>query len=150
MPDSLRYFPVRSADDQLDVARILHDGLAEVGNRCLLAYEGQEVGVAELRARVASIQRQLARRGLKARQRVAVMLTNSVDHIALIYALILFGAVWIPVNVRLRGAGLSYVIDHSRPDLLIFDAEFATATEKKLCDFDRLVFSNKKGQHERF
>ena len=42
------------------------------------------------------------------------MLPNSVDHIALIYALILSGAVWVPVNVRLRGAGLSHVVRHSQ------------------------------------
>ena len=85
---------------------------------------------AELSARTARIQLQLRRRGVQPGHRVAVMLPKSVDHIALIYALILSGAVWVPVNVRLRGAGLSHVVRHSRPELLIFDPAFEEAVSE--------------------
>ncbi|MGB6103108.1 MAG: AMP-binding protein [Pusillimonas sp.] len=121
------YFQKRCAEDQLDVISLLSERLTEGSNRCVIAYEGREVCVAEMRARVAHVQAQLCRAGLKPRDRVAVMLSNSVEHIALIYALILYGAVWVPVNVRLRGAGLVYIVEHSRPSLMIFDSEFEGA-----------------------
>jgi crotonobetaine/carnitine-CoA ligase len=121
------YFPKRCAGDQLDVIRLLHEGLTSADDRCVIAYEGRHVTIEEMRTRVAQVQADLRRAGLKPRDRVAVMLSNSVDHIALIYALILFGAVWIPVNVRLRGAGLAYIVEHSRPELMVFDSEFEQA-----------------------
>jgi crotonobetaine/carnitine-CoA ligase len=124
MTDFSNYFPKRCPGDQLDVICLLREGLQKAGDRWAFVCEGSEVSVAELKSRIAQVQAKLISAGLKPGQRVALMLANSVDHVALIYALILVGAVWIPVNVRLRGAGLSYIIEHSKPEFLIFDAEF--------------------------
>ncbi|HVZ45188.1 MAG TPA: AMP-binding protein [Ramlibacter sp.] len=121
------YFPKRFPQDRLDIAPLLFEGLRSVDGRCILACEGREVTGAELGARAATLQASLAARGLKAGDRVAVMLSNSLDHIALLYALFLSGIVWVPVNVRLRGAALAYVLEHSRPALLVFDEEFEEA-----------------------
>jgi crotonobetaine/carnitine-CoA ligase len=121
------HFQQRADGDQLDVARLLHAGLTEGRDRIVLAYEGRNISVAELENRVARVQAGLRRVGLRPGQRVAVMLSNSVDHIALIYALILSGVVWIPVNVRLRGAGLLHIIEHAQPKLLVYDPEFEDA-----------------------
>ena len=129
MTDFSHYFEKRGTDDQLDVLRLLHEGLLTGHERCLVAYDGREVGAREMRSRVAQIQTQLRQAGLKPKDRVAVMLSNSVEHIALIYALILYGAVWVPVNVRLRGASLAYIIGHSRPALLVFEPAFEEAVD---------------------
>ncbi|MBG9387989.1 AMP-binding protein [Caenimonas aquaedulcis] len=118
------YFPKRTDGDQLDVVALLQQGLARGSERCVIAYEGEAVTAGQMRTRVAQVQAQLRGAGIGAGDRVAVMMSNSVEHVALIYALILSGAVWIPVNVRLRGAGLDYIVRHSRPALLVFDAEF--------------------------
>ena len=123
MTGLFHHFQKRGTDDRLDVIRLLQEGLLKEA-RCLMAFEGRQVSACELRGRVAQIQAQLRQAGLKPDDRVAVMLSNSVEHIALIYALILYGAVWIPVNVRLRGAGLAYIIEHSRPAMLVFEPEF--------------------------
>ena len=133
MTDFRHYFPERFAGDQLDVVHLLHAGLARVGARCLLAYEGRRIDVADLSDRVVEFQTELRRMGLRPGERVAVMLPNSVDHIALIYALILLGAVWVPVNVRLQGAGLSYVVDHARPTLMVIGPEFEEAARDLTC-----------------
>lgn len=119
-----KYFSKRIDGDQLDVIALLQQGLARGSERCVIAYEGQAVTAGQMRTRVANVQAQLHQAGIKAGDRVAVMMSNSVEHVALIYALILSGAVWIPVNVRLRGAGLDYIVEHSRPALMVFDAEF--------------------------
>ena len=124
------YFPKRIDGDQLDVIALLQQGLARGSERCVIAYEGQAVTAGQMRTRVADVQAQLREAGIKSGDRVAVMMSNSVEHVALIYALILTGAVWIPVNVRLRGAGLDYIARHSRPALMVFDAEFEEAVSQ--------------------
>lgn len=124
MTDFANYFPQRIQGDRLDVIPLLQQGLERGGERCVLAYEGHEVSEAEMRARVVDVQAQLAEAGIRPGDRVAVMLSNSIEHVALIYALILSGVVWVPVNVRLRGAGLAYIVGHSCPALLVYDAEF--------------------------
>jgi len=121
------YFKQRIDSDQLDVIPLLYLGLTQGGERCIVSYEGREVTANEMCARVGGVQAQLRHAGVRPGDRVAVMLSNSVEHIALIYALILYGAVWVPVNVRLRGMGLAYIVEHSRPVLMVFDDEFEEA-----------------------
>lgn len=121
------HFKRRLVDDQLDVAALLYRGLTSRTDRHVFSYEGREISLTELTSRVALAQTALRRIGIQPGARIAVMVSNSIDHIALIYALILFRAVWIPVNVRLRGAGLSYIVEHSRPALFIYDREFEQA-----------------------
>src|SRR4051795_9659619 len=67
----------------------------------------------------------LQRRGLKQGERVAVMLDNSPDHLAVIFGLAKAGMVWVPVNTRLKGDGLAYILDHSAPSLLLAEAALA-------------------------
>lgn len=152
MADWSAYFRARSERDRLDVIPLLHEGLQRAGDQCVVSYEGTDVMGADMRARVSRIQARLRGRGLRAGDRVAVMSSNSVDHIALIYALILFGAVWVPVNVRLRGAGLAYVIEHSRPALLVFDADFAAAVSGldgvSACSLDEWVDAAEAGDDD--
>lgn len=127
MTNHFLYFPKRFDDDQLDVIQVLHQGLSGDGARRIFVYEGRSVSVGEMREKVCQMQLRLRDAGVLPKHRVAVMLSNSIDHIAIIYALILSGAVWVPVNVRLRGAGLEYIFEHSRPELLVTEDEFEDA-----------------------
>lgn len=119
------FFTPRMADDRLTAAPLIHAGLLDDDNRVRITFEGRSLQTGELRARVAALQAVLAARGLRPGQRVAVMLGNSDEQIVLIYALILSGLVWIPINTRLRGPGLDYPFEHARPDLVVADDEFA-------------------------
>ncbi|MCP3469039.1 AMP-binding protein [Bradyrhizobium sp. CCGUVB1N3] len=56
---------------------------------------------------------------------VAVMLGHHLDHITIFFALMKLGAVQVPINVNLRGPGLAYIIDHSAPELLVADGDYA-------------------------
>ncbi len=69
--------------------------------------------------KVAATQQALAGLGVRPGRRVAVMLPNSVDHAALILALVCMRAVWVPVNPRLRGAPLTHQLASAVPDLVI-------------------------------
>lgn len=119
------FFPQRSREDQLTTAPLIHAGLMMDEQAVRITFEGRSLKTAQLRQRVAALQQVLAAQGLTAGQRVAVMLGNSDAQIVLIYALILSGLVWIPINTKLRGPGLDYPFEHARPDLVVGDGEFA-------------------------
>ena len=57
------------------------------------------------------------------RARVAVMARNSPAVAALILAISRLGAVWVPINPALRSTGLSYIIKHSQPHIVLTDDE---------------------------
>ncbi|EJL83663.1 acyl-CoA synthetase (AMP-forming)/AMP-acid ligase II [Herbaspirillum sp. CF444] len=119
------YFPVRSEHDALDVVPLLHEGLLNNGERTLLDFNGVKTSFRDMAARVAAMQTWLADRGVRQGDRVALMLENGLDHMALIYALMLTGVVWVPVNTRLKAPGISYLLGHCTPDLFIAQRTFA-------------------------
>lgn len=119
-----RYFPTRSDDDQLDIITQLRRGLAGRADRRLLVFDDEVWTVGGMSATVADMQAMLAAHGVRTGDRVLVMLKNDPLHIALIYAVMLSGAVWVPVNTRLKSAGIAYQLGHSKPRLAIVDEDF--------------------------
>lgn len=57
------------------------------------------------------------------------MLDNHLDHISLIYALILSGIIWVPVNTKLRSVGIQYILTHCKPDLVITESGYRNFIE---------------------
>ena len=129
-----RYFPVRSESDQLDAVSVLALGLQGDARRLLVQFEGEPWSVGKMSERVAVIRRWLARCGLKRGDRVATMLLNSPDHVALIYALILSGLVWVPINTRYKSASVAYLLGHCRPLQLICEAVFEPVVAQALAE----------------
>ncbi|PUA16372.1 AMP-binding protein [Glaciimonas sp. PCH181] len=119
------YFPVRSSRDNLDVVPLLHDGLMQLGSRTLIDFNGTRTSFDDMAQRVGAMQSWLEAKGVVRGDRVALMLENGLDHIALIYALMLSGVVWVPVNTRLKGPGISYLLAHCKPTLFIAQRGFA-------------------------
>jgi crotonobetaine/carnitine-CoA ligase len=140
-----KYFPERLTGDALDVVPLLQAGLQGDDAECLIAFEGASITRRQLRERVARTQQALLQKGLRQGDHVAVMLSNSPEHIALIYALVACGLVWIPVNTKLRGASLGYVLEHAQPRLLVSEPEFRevlageTLPRTPMADLDDLV-----------
>jgi crotonobetaine/carnitine-CoA ligase len=85
---------------------------------------GEDITFRKLESCVNRLANGLAELGVAAAQRVAVILANHPDHIFTFFALAKLGAVWVPVNTNLRGAGLELIIEQSAPRTLIADAEF--------------------------
>jgi crotonobetaine/carnitine-CoA ligase len=124
-----KYFPVRAEDDRLDVVSVLYAGLSGDPRRRLLTFEGEAWTAGRMAARVAALQQVLREQGIRAGDRVALMLGNSPSHIAFIYALILSGATWVPVNTKFKSAGIEYLLGHCKPRLIVADPEFAAEIE---------------------
>lgn len=118
------YFAQRHALDALDCAPLVHAGLLASADRPLLHFDDHAVTAAEATQRIAQFQRWFREQGLVPGDRVAVMLGNGVDHVHLIYALIVSGLVWVPVNTKLRRAGLDYLLGHAKPKRFVSEPEF--------------------------
>ena len=127
-----QHFPVRCADDRLDVVSFLECGLATTPDRTIFEFGDDKWTVGRFARHVAGMQSWLEQRGMRRSQRVAVMLDNSPDHIALIAALILAGITWVPINTRQKVAGLQYVLDHCKPDLVVAGVEYRDLWQKAL------------------
>ena len=72
----------------------------------------------------------LAKLEVKSGDRVAVMMANSWASLATVFGLARSDVTWIPINTRLRGPNLSFLLDHSDPALIICDSDLvATIVE---------------------
>ncbi|MFM0466727.1 AMP-binding protein [Paraburkholderia strydomiana] len=127
------YFAHRHSNDELDCVPLLAAGLRRDPARTIVHFEDRAISCEDAARHVVQLQRWFAAQGLKQGDRVAVMLGNSPEHIHLIYALHLSGLVWVPVNTKLRAAGLEYLLQHAEPKLFVVDDEFDSVTAQLDC-----------------
>ena len=100
--------------------------------RTFARFDGAAVTFGALDRRSAALATTLRRQGHAPGTHVAVMLRNSVDALVVILGLARAGLVWVPVNIGQRGAGLAYLLDHSRPAVVI--AEHDLVPEIAACE----------------
>jgi fatty-acyl-CoA synthase len=67
--------------------------------------------------------------GVEPGNRVAIMLLNSLDYIALYFAIARIGAIAVRLNFRLTPAELSYIINDSGPSLVVFHSSRTSQLE---------------------
>ncbi|WP_158958326.1 AMP-binding protein [Paraburkholderia acidisoli] len=116
-----------SADD--NIPKLLRDCAAGNPGHVFCRSGDTSLTYAELNARVNRLANGLARAGVRAHTRVAVMLSHHVDHALAYFALCKLGAVQVPVNVHLKGAALEHVLTDSEPAFALADDVFAPALE---------------------
>ncbi|MGI6879813.1 class I adenylate-forming enzyme family protein [Microbacterium sp. gxy059] len=91
----------RLADALTDLAR-------DAPERVYLRERGREVTTADLAREVERTAEALRAQGVTATSRVAIALPVSVEHVALIFAVLRIGALWIPLNPQLKGEPLAH------------------------------------------
>ncbi|WP_108659608.1 class I adenylate-forming enzyme family protein [Acuticoccus kandeliae] len=116
----------------------LADRAAEDPGRLYARFDGTPLTVGELDRDSAAFAQGLVDRGLKRGEHVAVMMRNSVAALKVIFALARAGFVWVPVNAQQRGEGLSYLLQHPRPVLLVHDAEFGDVIDEAAARVERM------------
>jgi crotonobetaine/carnitine-CoA ligase len=87
-------------------------------------FENREIDFRTLETNVCRLAYGLSKIGVGAGQRVAVMLGNHPDHVFTFFALCALGAVWVPVNVNLRGASLEWVLSKTSPKVIIAEGKY--------------------------
>lgn len=111
-----------SADD--NVPKLLADCARRAPEHVYCKAEGVEVTYAGLARRVEQAAALLHARGVRPGQHAAVMLAHHLDHIVTFFALMRLGAVLVPINTALKGAGLAHIFEHAHPDFLVADLAF--------------------------
>jgi carnitine-CoA ligase len=97
--------------------------------RVFARFGAQAVTFQELDCRSNMLAAWIKRLGIARGERVALMLRNTPDHLALLYAVAKSGTIWVPVNVQDRGETLAYILEHGKPRLVIAEADLAPAIE---------------------
>ncbi len=107
-----------------DFISLFNDRAATDPDRVFARYGGNAITFADLDRASARFAAMLARLGVERGDRVAVMMRNGTTSLALIFAIMRAGHVWVPVNAALKGEGLRHVLDHCDPALIVADEEF--------------------------
>jgi acyl-CoA synthetase (AMP-forming)/AMP-acid ligase II len=95
------------------------------GDRTAVAGAGEQLTWSQLRGRVELTAGALASAGVGRGDVVAVLLHNSPTFLELMYACSHIGAVFMPLNWRLAGPELEYIVNHAQARLLVSEAELA-------------------------
>ncbi len=112
-------------DPATTVADLLDARACENTDHVFCKWKQDRITYGQLAARVNRFANGFVAHGVGAGHRVGVMLPHHPDHIYILLALARIGAVAVPINTHLRGAGLEYQISHSDPQAIVTDAEFA-------------------------
>jgi fatty-acyl-CoA synthase len=93
-------------------------------NKNALFYEDQPITYREFNQRTNQLCHLLLETGIQKGDRIAVLLHNCHQYLEIFFALSKLGAILVPLNWRLAGPELEFVIKDSGSRLLIFEPEF--------------------------
>ena len=86
-----------------------------------LRFEGRSITWSQLHQRVNAIAAAMARRGIGAGDRVALMMTNRPEFLETVFAANALGAIAVPVNFRLAPDEIAYILTDSGATLLVVE-----------------------------
>ncbi|MBW1802605.1 MAG: long-chain-fatty-acid--CoA ligase [Deltaproteobacteria bacterium] len=112
---------------------------ARYGGRIAFKDERNEVSFDLANRRMNAIIRSLYDLGLKKGDRVAVLLYNCTEYCELLYGLPKGGFIMVPLNYRLVGRELKYILDNSESSAVIFDREFSETIEEIRPDLETVA-----------
>ncbi len=96
----------------------------EYPEREALVFEGRRITYRSLNERVNAVAKGLLDFGVKKGDVVAIHLFNCPEYAELTFAINKVGGIWLPVNWRLTGNELVYILNHSQAKILISEMEF--------------------------
>lgn len=117
-------------------------------NKTALVFGQQRLSYAEANSRINRIANALLAQGVKAGDKVAFLLPNCCEIVLIYYAIQKIGAVAVPLNFRLIAREISFLIENSDSETLLFSADFADKiNDAALPEGIRLICC---GNHEGF
>ncbi len=105
---------------------VFRDAVRTAPDADALVWEDGRCSYAELEGRVARVAANLARHGVEAGDRVALLLGNGPAFMEGLLAAAHLGAIAVPVTTRERGEGLRYILENCGARVLLFDADLAS------------------------
>lgn len=103
---------------------ILEKNVEKFPNKEAIVFGEQRFTYKELQKRVDALAKAFQKVGIKQGDIVAILLYNCSEYIEITFAVNKLGGVWLPLNYRLAGPELAYIINHSEAKMLISEAEF--------------------------
>lgn len=104
-------------------AALLTSAAATRPGHVLLDWQGRAITTDQVYRQAQTLASGLRAAGVQTGDAVALMLDNHPDHVALIFALALSGAVWVPLNPKLKGPAIRHIIQVTDPVLGVADGD---------------------------
>jgi long-chain acyl-CoA synthetase len=109
----------------MSLASLLHDAASRIPNKPALHGENRTLTYAELESEAQYLARQLIAWGAKPGDRVALHMQNGTEFAIAYFACFLVGAIAVPINARMKGAEIEYVLEHSGSTIYVGQREVA-------------------------
>jgi acyl-CoA synthetase (AMP-forming)/AMP-acid ligase II len=109
----------------LNLTDILAHHAAHHGDELALEFEGRETSWSELLSRTQAVAGALRDLGVGRGDVVAVLLHNSDRFLEVMHAVSHLGAIFMPLNWRLAGPELAFIVDDATAALVVSEEEFA-------------------------
>lgn len=94
-------------------------------NKTAILFEERKITYNELNNRVNCLANALIANGIHKGDRVAALLYNCPEFLEIYFALAKIGAIFVPLNFRLAGQEIKYMLTDSESNFLIFDESFS-------------------------
>jgi len=88
-------------------------------------FEGRRLTYGRLRERVSALAKALTEFDLKKGDVVGILLYNCPEYIELTFAVNKIGGIWLPLNFRLSGEELAYILNNADAKLVVSEANFS-------------------------
>ena len=105
------------------VPALIRERADRYGDRTFVTFEGVACSYEELHERSGNVAAWLQRRGVRPGDRVAMLMTNSLEFLHVFFGIARAGAISVPVNASAVGEGLHYTLEHSGAVGIVADAE---------------------------
>jgi acyl-CoA synthetase (AMP-forming)/AMP-acid ligase II len=103
---------------------VLERNVEKFPDKEAIVFEGGRFTYRELQKRVDALANGLQKLGIKRGDVVAVLLYNCAEFIEVTFAVNKLGGIWLPLNYRLAGPEITYILNHSEARMLVSEAEF--------------------------
>jgi acyl-CoA synthetase (AMP-forming)/AMP-acid ligase II len=106
------------------VGEILTKAARTFPDKTAIICDDKTITYRELDSRVNQRAHAFLKSGISSKKRVAVLLSNSIELVENFFALAKVGCVTVPLNYRLAGRELTFMLEHANPAMLIVGEEF--------------------------
>ena len=125
---------------------------AKTPDAVALVFQGKETTWREIDSLSNRFAQGMREMGVEKGDRVAALLTNSLEFIVTYLALLKIGGIFVPLNFQLTASNIEYALNHSESKILVCDDEFVPTIKEilpKLASIHHVITVGKKESHNR-
>ena len=116
----------------MNVSEIINAAANLHAERAIIHFDGKSTTYQEFLDLVRRLAAAFTARGVKPNDRVMILAKNSPEWIASYFAALACGGVAVPVNPALTASEVSYIVEHSRPTVIMTDPETAPSLRDRV------------------